>query len=103
MTDDEQDDRLARLLLRAAPPEHDPLFRIKVLERRERQRFRRSVLLLIAGVLAIMVALFVGFRMRGEAYEVARVVLLSTAAVVAIAVYLPPLVQLWRVAIVRRG
>lgn len=103
MTHDEQDDRLTRLLLRGAPPERDPLFRIKVLERRERRRFRRSVLLLIAGVLVIMVALAVGIRIRGETYDVARILLLGAAAVVAIAVYVPLFVRLWRITIVQRG
>jgi hypothetical protein len=103
MTHDEQDERLTRILLRDAPPERDPLFRLEVLERRERQRFRRSVLLLVVGVLVILGTLAAGRLMREETYAVARVVLLGTAAVVAVALYVPLFLRLWRVAIVQRG
>jgi hypothetical protein len=41
----ELDVRLAAALQAEAPPERDPLFRIEVLERIERARFRRQLLL----------------------------------------------------------
>ena len=47
MADD--DARLVELLRGALPPDRDPLFRVDVLARRERQRFRRE----LAAVLTI--------------------------------------------------
>jgi len=47
--------RFAALVARAAPPERDPLFRLAVMERRERDLFRRrSQALAIAGVVAML-------------------------------------------------
>ena len=53
------DKKLGRWLREDAPPERDPLFRIRVLERRERQRFqhRSQMLLAVAVVLAVFPAL----------------------------------------------
>ena len=53
---DEVDETLGRLLREGAPPERDPLFRISVLERRERQRFQRRThkLLAITVLLAVL-------------------------------------------------
>ena len=58
MTED-LDKKLGRLLRGDAPPERDPLFRIRVLERRERQRFQRrsQTLLAVAVVAAVLPAL----------------------------------------------
>ena len=48
------EDTLVRLLRGDLPPARDPLFRIKVLERRERQRFRRELALaLTVGPIAV--------------------------------------------------
>jgi hypothetical protein len=54
----DQDERFAELLREDAPAERDALFRISVLERRERVRFQqRSRVLLVA---AVVVAFFFG-------------------------------------------
>jgi hypothetical protein len=45
----EVDEKLGTLLRAGAPPERDPLFRIRVLERRESDRFRQRSRGLIAG------------------------------------------------------
>jgi len=52
MTDD-LDSKLGALLRAGAPPERDPLFRIRVLERRERERYRRRSRALLAGALCV--------------------------------------------------
>lgn len=62
MTDNHAPDnetRLERLLRADLPPARDPLFRIAVLERRERQAFRRRVAATVA-VGAAAVVLVVG-------------------------------------------
>ena len=50
------DEKLGRLPRADAPPERDPLFRIRVLERRERQRFQHRSQMLLAA--AVVVAVF---------------------------------------------
>jgi O-antigen/teichoic acid export membrane protein len=54
MTQD-TDDRLGRLLREDAPPERDPLFRIRLLERREHRRFRQRSLALLVGAAVLTV------------------------------------------------
>ena len=55
MTED-RDDRIVDLLKAAAPPAQDPVFRLKVLERREHRQFHRRMLTMLAGVLVIILA-----------------------------------------------
>lgn len=51
--------RFAALVARASPPERDALFRLAVMERRERDHFRRrSQALAIAGAVAVLGAAF---------------------------------------------
>jgi hypothetical protein len=45
---DALDERIANAIQRAAPAARDPLFRIKLLERREIERYRRGVRVLAA-------------------------------------------------------
>lgn len=87
-----EDEQLRHLLQRNAPPERDPLFRIKVLERRERQRFRRHVALLLSAILAIVAILALGASVGGRLNEVARVVVV----LIAVTVYAPALMRLLR-------
>jgi hypothetical protein len=56
------DERLGRLLREDAPPAHDPWFRIRLLERRERLRFRHRSLTLLAAavVMAVFPAILLG-------------------------------------------
>jgi hypothetical protein len=53
---DERDAKLGRLLLEGSPPERDPMFRIRVLERRERQRYasRSRSLRVIAAIVVLI-------------------------------------------------
>ena len=46
---DDDNDQVSHLLRSLAPAERDPLFRIRVLERRERRQFVRHVALLVGG------------------------------------------------------
>jgi len=65
------DDQLGRLLREDAPPVRDPLFRIGLVERRERQRYRQRLRkrVLIAALLAVLpgVALLLAARSVGTA------------------------------------
>ena len=89
------DDQLSHLLQSLAPPERDPLFRIKVLERRERRQFiRRVALLLGAGVVAI-VAYAIAAAAAGT-NEVAHGLGLAVAGVVAAAMYVSALLKVIR-------
>lgn len=54
MTQD-YDDVLGRLLRADAPAERDPMFRIRLLERRARQRYQRRSRLLLGVAAALMV------------------------------------------------
>jgi hypothetical protein len=103
MTDEEIDQRISQLLSRRAPAERDPLFRIQVLERRERERFRRSILRLVGAVLAIVVALAIGAGIgaSGGTYEVVRVGVFGAAAAVAVTVYVPLFTRLLRASLGR--
>ena len=51
---EDRDDRVVDLLKAAAPPARDPVFRLKVLERREQRQFQRRWLTMLAGVLLII-------------------------------------------------
>ncbi len=90
----ERDDdlRLGRLLQTLAPPARDPLFRIEVLEARERRRFvRRATWLLAAGALAV--AAYAIAVTAGETSELARVSGMTVAGALAAAMYVPALLR----------
>jgi threonine/homoserine/homoserine lactone efflux protein len=87
------DDRITAALLHDAPPPRDPLFRIRVLERAERQRFRRSARLAIAGAVGVLLVSVLTVSAGSMAY-VAGSVLLFALVVVTGAVYLPELGRL---------
>jgi len=76
---EQQDDRIMELLQRAAPPARDPVFRLRVLERREQRQFQRRLYIMLAGVISIiLVATFV-MSLGGGALE-------TSAPVVGVAV-----------------
>lgn len=54
---EDTDDRIVELLRADAPPAHDPLFRLKVLERREQRQFQRRLYTMLAGALVIILML----------------------------------------------
>src|SRR5262245_44759249 len=89
------DKQLGQLLQRLAPPERDPLFRIKVLERRERREFRRRVALLFAAGAVAVVAYAIAATVGGTS-PVARGLGLTVTGVVAAAMYMPALLKAFR-------
>jgi len=90
--DGDDDQALSRLLQTLAPPERDALFRIKVLERGERQEFTRRVAVLLgAGVVAVVA--YAIAATAGGTNQVTRGLGLAVAGVAAAAMYLPALVR----------
>jgi hypothetical protein len=78
MTQD-QEETLGRLLRDDAPPERDALFRFGVFERRERQRFQRRSLALLAAAAGFAVIFWLGFN-AGAGLLVTAVIAVFCAA-----------------------
>jgi hypothetical protein len=95
MTQD-QDARLANLLREDAPPAHDPLFRLSVLERREQKRFRNRSFLLLAAALAFAAISWIVINAGGQVFETAGVMLFGAILAVGHFLYAPALMQLLR-------
>src|SRR5262245_16509350 len=78
----ELDARLTAALQADAPPERDPLFRVELLMRQERARFKRRVVLTIAVacVAAVLAALNVRAAEAWMAVDVSRVALVAIGA-----------------------
>jgi hypothetical protein len=85
------DARIVALLRHGAPAQQDPMFRLRVLKRREQQRFRRKSLLLGLAVLAVVAAAGVGYGARGVLADRLGVVLLCATLIVS-AVWHAPVV-----------
>jgi peptidoglycan/LPS O-acetylase OafA/YrhL len=86
----DRDEALARLLLEGAPPERDPFFRIALIERRTRQRYRQRqrTLLVIAAVAALLPALaFAAIQSLGVALLPATLAVIFGAGLVAASVF----------------
>ena len=66
---EDQDQRIADLLREHAPPARDPVFRIKVRERREQRRFQRRSLTLLAGGLSIILVSAFALGIGGRALQ----------------------------------
>jgi hypothetical protein len=92
---DELDERIAALLNEGAPPKSDPVFRIKVLERRERQRFQRKSISLAAFVAALLASIGAARGVGANLAEVAAVVLLCVS-LGALVVYAPVVTRILR-------
>lgn len=60
-----EDAKLMALMREDAPPAHDPMFRLSVLERRERRQFRRRVALLFAMVSIVVLTVLIAARAVG--------------------------------------
>jgi hypothetical protein len=94
------DERLTGLLRQAAPAPapRDAMFRIAILERRERGRFRRRILLTaVAGIVASGVA-FAGLVAGDELRTAASVALVTLAAATASMTVAPALTRPFRFA-----
>ena len=82
------DDRITAALQHDAPPPRDPVFRIQLLERRERQQFRRRAVSALAGGASVLVVSALTVSAGSMAY-VAGSVLLFAIVLVTGAIYLP--------------
>lgn len=67
-----RDDRIVEFLRAGAPPERDPMFRLEVLERRERRQLRRRAFTLLAAMLAILAVSISPTRIGGGSGLLAR-------------------------------
>ena len=89
------DERITTALQHDAPPPRDPLFRIQLLERRERQRFRRRTQQALAGGAAVLIVSALTVSAGSMAY-VAGSVLLFALVLVTGAVVMPEFGRLIR-------
>ena len=78
MTED-RDDRIVEFLREQAPPARDPVFRVKVLERREHRQFQRRLLTMLAAALVIILVATFGVSIGGGALETTGALVVGTA------------------------
>jgi hypothetical protein len=83
------DERIATALQHDAPPPRDPIFRLQVLERRERQQFRHRALQGLAALATVGGVSTLTAAAGGEGYIAGSVLLFALALVMAAVVYLP--------------
>jgi hypothetical protein len=89
------DEHIASLLQVNAPPERDPVFRIKVLERRERQRFHRRSLAMVGTALSLTVIAVAGYSAGVRIAEAASIALLGISVAAPLA-YAPGILRTLR-------
>ena len=77
------DERIATILRANAPPRRDVRFRVAVLERLERQRFKRRLLVLAAAAVAVVTLVSIGYGARSNASDNIGVLLLCAVLAVA--------------------
>jgi hypothetical protein len=95
MTSD-HDEKIAAFLRQEAPPAHDPVFRVKVLERREQQRFRQHFLLLGLISAVLVVIGWIGISVGGETAVTTIVLAIGVALAAAYVLYAPAVARLLR-------
>lgn len=95
MTHD-NDEKLARLLCLHAPAERDPFFRLRVLERRERQRYRQRSMRLAAAVLACVVFFAVVVKTEAGLFNSAVVLVFGVGVLIAGFLCISSMAQLLR-------
>lgn len=91
---DRLDKAIAELVREGAPAERDPLFRVRVLERLERVRYRRRLYAALAAAVVFAAIAVLGAEAGGSTREAARVVLVA-AALIAVYFVLAPAMQLF--------
>jgi len=90
------DERITAALRHDAPAPRDPVFRLQVLERRERQRFRRRAWGSLAATVAVAVLSALTATAGGEAYTAGSVLLFALVLITVAVVYLPGFERLIR-------
>jgi hypothetical protein len=88
------DPRFAALLREDAPAERDPVFRVEVLCRLERAKYRRRLGALLALALVVAAIVAVGVGTGGAAREATGVLLIGVALTAAYFIVAPALTQL---------
>ena len=88
------DRQLAVILREGAPPRRDPLFRVRVLQRLERRRFRRR--LYVLGIAACGAVAIAGLGAGGDVTASVGVVLFCAVAAIACLVHAPVVAHFWR-------
>ena len=83
------DQQFANLVQAAAPPKSDPLFRLKVLEKREAERFRRRTWLSMAALAVIALSAAAGLTLRPASFDVLGVLFFGVAGSAAWVFYAP--------------
>jgi hypothetical protein len=94
MTD--ADERLAAALRHDAPPPRDARFRLQVIERRERRRFRRRAVGSLTAVTGVAVTSVLAVGAGADAYGAGSVLLFALVLVSAAVVHLPAFGRLLR-------
>lgn len=90
------DERITAALRHDAPPRRDPVFRVQLLERRERQRFRRRMQHSVAAGAAVAVVSALTLRAGDMAYAAGSVLLFALVLLSAAVVHLPEFGRLVR-------
>jgi hypothetical protein len=88
-------DLLRADLLRDAPAERDPVFRVAVLDRLERAKYRRRLVALLAGAAVLAAIAVTGVSLGGAAREATGVVLIGAALAAAYFILAPAAAQLF--------
>ncbi|HET8712610.1 MAG TPA: hypothetical protein VFM23_02880 [Gemmatimonadales bacterium] len=91
---DRLDKAIAELLRKDAPAERDPLFRVRVLERLERVRYRRRLYAALAAAAVFTAIALIGAEAGGSTREGVRVLLVA-AALIAVYFVVAPVTQLF--------
>lgn len=92
----DQDERFGRLLRGDAPPECDALFRISVLERRERVRFQQRSLVMVVAAAAVAVIFGLGFGMGLDLLATTAVAFVVAGLAAAFVLSIPGVIEIRR-------
>jgi hypothetical protein len=90
----DQDERFAELLCEDAPAERDALFRISVLERRERVRFQRRSRVLFMAAVVVAFIFGVGFGIGADLFMTTLVALLIAGLTAAFLLSVPGVMEM---------
>ena len=90
------DERLGRLLREDAPSDRSALFRLGVLERRERQRFQRRSVVLAAAAVAFAVIVAIGFSVGIDLFAMSVIVILCALLAISFFISAPGVAMLLR-------
>lgn len=76
---EDRDDRIVQFLREAAPPARDPVFRLRVLERREQRQFQRRLFTMLAGLLVILLVSTFAIGMGGGSLKATGALVVGAA------------------------